>query len=310
MSIRKYLAYLKTVETGSITQAAAQLGYTQSAVSRMIADLEDTWNVTLLTRNRSGIEISSEGMQLLPIIQSMAKDYEDLKFAISEIHGLNSGTIRVGAFTSVATGWLPLMIKSFHEKYPNIDFQLINGEYHQIANWLRRGVIDCGFLSLPTANDLEATFLLRDSLVAILPMDHPLAEAPLFPVDRLTAESFINLKEEQDYEITQFLDHLKQKPNIKYEVSNDFAILAMVECGLGISVVHELILHPNRYGIVKKQFDIPQFRDIGVAVNKDVPPSTITRLFVEHADQWAQELRPAMELSVLAGSQIAVPAGG
>ena len=46
--IHKYLAYLKTIETGSITQAAAALGYTQSAVSRMIADLEEAWNVPLL----------------------------------------------------------------------------------------------------------------------------------------------------------------------------------------------------------------------------------------------------------------------
>lgn len=290
MSIQKYLAYLKTIETGSITQAAAQLGYTQSAVSRMIADLENTWNVTLLTRNRSGIEISSEGMILRPFLQALAKDYEDLNFAISEIHGLNSGIIRVGVFTSIATGWLPLMVKAFHEEYPNIRFQLVNGEYHQIANWLRHGAVDCGFLSLPAANEFETVYLLRDSLVAILPHDHPLAGAPCFPVERLSCEDFINLKEEQDHEITQFLDHLQQKPNIRYEVSNDFAILSMVECGLGISVVHDLLLHQNRHNIVRKPFDIPQYRDIGIAVNKNVPPSSITQQFVKYAKQWAGTL--------------------
>ena len=61
MSIRKYIAYLRTVETGSITQAANELGYTQSAVSKMISDLEQDWQVKLLTRNHSGIEISSDG---------------------------------------------------------------------------------------------------------------------------------------------------------------------------------------------------------------------------------------------------------
>ena len=91
MSIRKYIAYLKTIETGSITHAAAQLGYTQSAISRMIADLEDSWGVKLLTRNRSGIEISSEGLTLLPKLQAICKDYEDLNYAISELHGLSSG---------------------------------------------------------------------------------------------------------------------------------------------------------------------------------------------------------------------------
>ena len=65
MSIRKYIAYLRTVETGSITQAANELGYTQSAVSKMISDLEQDWQVKLLTRNHSGIEISSDGMVIV-----------------------------------------------------------------------------------------------------------------------------------------------------------------------------------------------------------------------------------------------------
>jgi len=153
--------------------------------------------------------------------------------------------------------------------------------------------VDCGFVSLPAPNDLEASFLLQDNLVVILPENHPLADAPVYPVERLSSEDFINLKEEQDYEITKFLDHLQQKPNIRYEVSDDYAILSMVECGLGISVVHELMLHPNRYRVRPKHFDIPQVRDIGIAVKKDVPPSTITRLFVAHAKQWAQEHLPA-----------------
>ena len=273
--IHKYLAYLKTIETGSITRSAAELGYTQSAVSRMIADLEESWNVTLLTRNRSGIEISSEGMQLLPILQS-------------------SGLVRVGAFTSMATGWMPLMIKSFHEKYPDIRFQIFNGEYNQIATWLRRGQIDCGFLALPCSNDFETTFLLRDSLTVILPPNHPLRDAPCFPVSRLSDEDFISLKEEQDYEINQFLEHLRQSPRIKFEVSSDFAILAMVECGLGISVVHDLILHPNRHGIVKKPLDQPYYRDIGIAVSASAQSSAITQMFCEHAIDWAKDTSPAI----------------
>ncbi len=288
MSIRKYIAYLKTIETGSITQAATQLGYTQSAVSRMIADLEEDWGVTLLTRNRSGIEISSEGLTLLPKLQAVCKDYEDLNYAISELHGLSSGTIRVGAFSSISSGCLPQMIKDFHALYPHIDFQLVNGEYSQITSWLRRGVVDCGLVSMPAANDLDASFLLQDNLVAVLPENHPLADAPVYPIARLSSEDFINLKEEQDYEITKFLEHLQQKPNIRYEVSNDYAILSMVECGLGISVVHELMLRPNRYRIRSKHFDIPQAENIGIAVKKNVQPSTVTRRFLEHAKEWVR----------------------
>ena len=73
MDSKKFRALLTAVDKGSLTSAAAELGYTQSAVSRMIADLEEHWDVPLLTRNRSGIEISSEGTQLLPILQSIVK---------------------------------------------------------------------------------------------------------------------------------------------------------------------------------------------------------------------------------------------
>ncbi|MCR5825726.1 MAG: LysR family transcriptional regulator, partial [Oscillospiraceae bacterium] len=75
MSIRKYIAYLRTVETGSITQTANELGYTQSAVSKMIADLESEWNVRLLNRSRSGIELTSDGIALLPAVRAVVKEY-------------------------------------------------------------------------------------------------------------------------------------------------------------------------------------------------------------------------------------------
>ena len=186
MSIRKYIAYLRTVETGSITQAANELGYTQSAVSKMISDLEQDWQVKLLTRNHSGIEISSDGMVLLPTIREIVKDYEDLNFAVSELHGVQSGTLRLGCFTSLAISLLPEILKDFHQTYPNIQIQLMTGEYYEISEWLRRGAIDCGFLAIPASNDFETTTILHDTMVAILPKDHPMADAsiPRSPMTR------------------------------------------------------------------------------------------------------------------------------
>ena len=71
-----------------------------------------------------------DSLTILPKLQAICKDYEDLNYAISELHGLSSGSIRVGAFSSISSGRLPQMIKAFHEQYPHIDFQLINGEYN------------------------------------------------------------------------------------------------------------------------------------------------------------------------------------
>ena len=66
-SIQKYMAFVKTVECGSFTKAAEQLSYSQSGISRMINDLEKEWNVTLLERNRAGVQLTSDGKELCPM---------------------------------------------------------------------------------------------------------------------------------------------------------------------------------------------------------------------------------------------------
>lgn len=282
MSIRKYIAYLRTAENGSITQTAAELGYTQSAVSKMIADLENEWQVKLLIRGRSGIQLTGEGMTLLPAIRAVVRDYDDLGFAVSELRGLRSGLLRIGCFTSLSTSVLPNVLKDFHEEYPNIRIQLFNGEYGEIIDWLRQGKVDCGFLTMPAASDLETTFLLQDSFVAIVPQGHPLAAAPCFPVSRLPEEDFIKLNEMPDLELDNFLGTLPVAPRVSYEATNDFALLAMVESGLGVSIVHDLILHPQRYHVARLPLDVTQNRDVCIAVRRGSAPSTITQLFIDH----------------------------
>ncbi len=296
MSIRKYIAYLRTVETGSITRTASELGYTQSAVSKMIADLESEWQVKLLSRSRAGIELTSDGLALLPAIRALVKEYNDLGFAVSELHGLQSGLLRIGCFTSLSTSVLPNLLKRFHASYPNIRIQLLNGEYEDISGWLRRGMVDCAFLSQPVATELESFFLLRDSLVAIVPEDHPMAGAACFPIERLAQEDFIMLSERADHEIDHFLETLPVKPHVSYEVSGDFALLAMVESGLGVSIVHNLILCPRHYRVAHLPLDVPSSRDVCVALKKDSTPSSITKLFVEHVLAWQKQLEHFEEL--------------
>ena len=75
VSIQKYLAFIKTVECGSFTNAAEILSYSQSGISRMIGDLEKEWNVSLLERSRGGVRLTSDGLKLLPYAQSVCSEY-------------------------------------------------------------------------------------------------------------------------------------------------------------------------------------------------------------------------------------------
>ena len=283
MSLQKYAALLKTVELGSISLAAEQLGYTQPAVSRMIADLEKTWNVELLYRSRSGLEPSSICLQLLPSLRSIQAEQNALNFTLAEFHKSHTGLIRIGVFTSIADMWMPVLLKSFQQQYPNISFEFIHLEtYVAIENSIRHGKVDCGFVSLPTLNDLQTHFLIRDELVAVLPPNHPLANADTFPMERLADDPFIKLRETTDFEISRFLNKAPLKPRQCYEVGNDHTLLSMVEAGIGISITHSLIANNPHYKVICKRFDAGPHRDIAIATAKNIRLASTTKLFIDH----------------------------
>ena len=148
-NIQKYMAFIKTVECGSFTRAAQSLCYSQSGVSRMILDLESEWGLSLLERNKSGVKLTSDGMKLLPYARRVCEEYNRLQAQVDELKGMQSGLIRIGTFSSVATHWLPRIIKAFQRDYPNIEYELLMGNYEEIEKWIIEGRVDCGFLRIP-----------------------------------------------------------------------------------------------------------------------------------------------------------------
>ena len=94
----KYLAFVKTVEYGSFSKAAEVLNYSQSGISRMIKDLEDEWRVVLLKRSSAGMQLTSEGLQLLPFARDICTEERKLQEQVAALNGLQKGLIRIGVF--------------------------------------------------------------------------------------------------------------------------------------------------------------------------------------------------------------------
>ncbi len=282
MNIQKYEAFLKTVEYKSLTKAAQVLGYTQSAISHMLNALESEWSVTLLTRDRSGVCITSDGLRLLPLVRNVCNANRELINGIGELHDLESGVIRIGTFTSVSVHWLPNMIKNFHSEYPNIDFELLHGDYTEIEKWIMEGRADCGFLRFPARAELESIFLEQDRLLVILPEQHPLADCEYFPINKLAEEPFILLEEGTENEITEIFEGNGIRPNVCFTARDDYAIISMVESGLGISILPELVLHRTPYKIVKKELDTPAYRKLGIVLKDTRHASPATKRFLEY----------------------------
>ncbi len=282
MSVMKYMAFIKTVEYGSFTKAAAVLNYSQSGISRMIHDLEQEWQITLLERNRSGVKLTSDGANLLPYAKSLCNEYEKLQRQVDYIHGVQSGTIRIGTFSSVATHWLPNIIKAFQKDYPGIDYELLLGDYTEIETWIAEGRVDCGFLRLPTRLEFDTILLERDEMLAILPDNHPLASQETVPLAALCEEPFLMLEKGANTEIAEVFARNGLKPRTHFTTWDDYAVMSMVESGLGVSILPNLILKRIPYHVVAKRLDVLAYRDIVLALRSRKTASQAVQRFIEY----------------------------
>lgn len=100
--MNRYLAVLTTLDAGSFSRAAEELGYTQSAVSQMVRSLEEELHTTLFIRSRHGVSLTANGEELLPHIRNICNAHRMLWDRQKEILGLQEGTIRIGSIASVS----------------------------------------------------------------------------------------------------------------------------------------------------------------------------------------------------------------
>jgi DNA-binding transcriptional LysR family regulator len=285
LSINKYKVLMKVVELGSLTKAADVMGFTQSAVSHTINSLEEEFGFLLLTRSRSGVKLTDNGEQMLKTIREILKWNEHLEQEVAAIHGIESGTIHIGTFTSVSVNWLPGILKEFQQDYPNINFKIIEGNYRQIEDWIAEGKIDCGFLSLPTREMFDVIPLQKDQMLVILPADHPLSSQSVLTLSEIEKEPFIMPSKGSDDDINRVLEKASIQPDIKFKVGDDYAIMAMVEKGLGISILPELVLRGQQRNIRIIELEQPRYRSLGIAVNSLKQISPAVKRFLDYVQK-------------------------
>jgi len=290
MNIKKYETFVKVVELGSLTRAAEAMGCTQSAVSHTLNDLEEEFGFPVLQRSRGGARLTENGARVLPSIRGILNDYEQLNQTVALIRGLDTGGIRIGTVSSVGVHWLPGILKEFGAEHPGIEFKLYSGDYGDVNQWLAEGSIDVGFLSLPAeAPNCESVPLMEDRLLAVLPKDHPMAGLPRFPVAQMADEPFISLLESSDHDARKVLEAAGIRPNVRFTTKDDYAIIAMVEQGLGVSIMPELLLERQTDAVVTMELLPRASRLIGIAIPAGSRNHPATRSFVEFVVDWIKE---------------------
>lgn len=288
--MNRYIALQKIVEMRSFTKAAKELGFTQSALSQMIAALEKELSIALLNRNRSGIELTPEGKELYPFIERMILQYQATQQKAEEIRGLETGTIRIGTLASISAHWLPNIIKEFQEQYPKVKFVIHQGDYTSIQEWIRTDTIDFGFVNPRAVTSMETLVLKEGAMLAVLPEQHPLAKLDRIPLEKLANEPFILLEEGHYYEPLEAFRSMGISPDIKYTIHDDYAIMLMVEAGLGISILAELILLRTNYKVVLRPTIPPISRTIAVGYKNKANLPMASRIFIQCLQKHIGEL--------------------
>ncbi|WP_199614129.1 LysR family transcriptional regulator [Paenibacillus alkalitolerans] len=290
MKLNKYEIFVKVVEMGSLTKAGEMLNLTQSAVSHAISGLEQDIGLTLLIRNRSGIQLTSIGERLIHYFKEIKQINDRLYQEVSLIKGLEIGTVKIGVFTSISIHWLPAILKQFNVAFPFIEVKLLDGNYQEIENWIATGAIDFGFVNLPTHNALEKVSLKQDRMLCILPPDHVLRGQSTIRLEHIIDEPFIMPISGCDTDVRRILSENKLSPKVKYELEDDHAIMSMVQNGLGVSILPEMILSGTPYNLCVRPLEGGYFRTIGIASVSFKNASPATKKMVQFITAWVDRL--------------------
>ena len=277
----KYLAFVKTVERGSFTRAAQELDYAQSSISKMVADLEAEWGMTLLERSKRSVRLTSAGEQVLPFLRKVLNDHQELEGQIHRMNGIETGVVRIGTFASVAINWLPNIFAALQRDYPGIEYEMLLGDYDEVEQWIKEGRVDCGFLRLPTLPQFDTILLKQDEYKVVLPSGHYLAERETIDIEDLNGLPFLLLEHGGKTEVSDLLECSHVQPDIRFTTWEDFAIMAMVEKGMGVSILPDLILRRIAYKIEIRPLQRPYYRPIGLAMKDQRHLAPAVRKFIE-----------------------------
>ena len=283
METARCKAFLFAAETGSITKAAEELNYTPSGVSQLIQAFERELGVGLFHRNKKGVTLTEEGRRFIPIVRELLNCEDAIGQLSAEIRGLTVGTINIAAYSSIATHWLPAVIKEFQRQYPGIEIHLHEGIRQEVEKLLESRKADMAFMSYKEPMAFEWIPLAEDPMLAVLDKDHPFAKRKKYPQKACEQAVFIMPAMGLDEDVTNMIRENDLTLQIGFQTHENFSAIAMIEQGLGMSIMNKLITDRLDYDVIKIPVDPPQHITFGIAIPTISNATPATRKFISMA---------------------------
>jgi len=271
LKIAQLHALVAIADCGNFSEAAHQLGVSQSTISHGIATLEDQLGVVLLSRGRHGAQLTPVGERVTQKAQRMLQLLEDIANEVERDKGLQGGTVRVAAFRSVATHLLTGVIARLQTRYPGINTIIIElDEIQDLQQALLQGHADISVAELLPGPEFDTIKILEDEYVALLPPTAGLRNAQLTAWEDLAPYPIITSSIKScSVRITQELNQAPIPLEIAYSIREDSTAISMVRQGLGVALLPRLAAEPIPEGIQVCRLPFPLSRHIGVSMIKD-----------------------------------------
>ncbi len=252
ITFRQLETFAAVARLNSFTKAADFLHLTQPAVSIQIKQLVDTIGLPLFEQIGRDITLTPAGEELIKTARNLDDVWNRFESAIDELKGMKRGKLRV-ALVTTAKYFLPRMLGSFCQRYPDIDVELEIANREKIVARLRNNEDDLYVMSYPPSDlDIVRLPFLDNEYVVIAPAGHQAVGKALSLPD-LAGESFI-LREQGSgsrHVIDQHMRDTNTQLKVRLSLSSNEAIRDLVASGMGLSVLsrHALGNDPSRDGL-------------------------------------------------------------
>lgn len=281
MNFKKLKILLSISDFLSLTRTAEETGYTQSGISNIIKSLESEMGFPLLQRLHRGVALTDEAQRLIPIIRELDNWDEQLEQIVADIKGVETGTVRVASVASISLRWLPKIFKRFQAEYSKIAIKLYEAGDREVLKWMAEGRVDLAFCCDQPNMEYDWLPLVEDELVAVLPKGHPMAARETFPLAAFTNMPFVMMPEDYHYETKRIFETFRISPNVQFSATDEHTTIAMVEEGLGMSMLSKIFLSANPHRQVEYlKLDPPCPRTLGIALRPHHKLSPATEKFI------------------------------
>ena len=233
--------FATVAKAGSFSKAADSLLLSQPSISKGVRDFELQLGCRLLDRTPRGVTPTREGLALLRHADTLFAAERDAEDELRALRNLDSGSLRIGASTTIATYFLPDYLGAFHARYPGIDLQLASANTRDIAQMMLAHEIEVGLVEGPVEDEgLLAEPWRTDEMVLIAGPQHPFAQdRTAIEPGRIAGEIFIMREPGSGSRevVAKALARLTIDPARTLEIGSTEAIKQMVAAGLGVAIV-------------------------------------------------------------------------